>query len=286
MKRWRCLLRDDRGFIPVLLALLIAFGGMISLGAFVLSRSAASLQSGKANLEQLAELEKTIRAYVYLNRRLPCPANGDDMTGAAKTTCTGGNNDGVVPWGELGLPKEAIRDPYGRMISYSVDPLLTSGNVCTGSSPVNTALPGSIRINPSAATSLFVLISHGPNGYGGWLPGGRQSANPASSPERENCADSAANNSTVTCADPDPRAVTQGPIQGNPDAPEFFDDTVAAARSEDYTALCNAIDTVAADEDEDGRRRHGRHRDHDRNRNRHHDRDNDNNRNRNGRDND
>ncbi|MEQ1887777.1 MAG: hypothetical protein ABL951_01200 [Alphaproteobacteria bacterium] len=287
MNRWPRLFRDEKGFIPMLLALLIALGGLVSVGALILNRSATSLRSGKANLEQLAELEKSIRAYAYMNHRLPCPANGDDATGAVKATCTGGNNDGVVPWRDLGLTKEAVKDPYGRLISYSVDPGLSAGSVCTGTSPVNSALPGAIRINPSANTSFFVLISHGPNGYGGWLPAGGQSASPASSQERENCTDSAA---SVTCADPDPLAVTQGPYQPDPDAPNYFDDVILAAKSADYTALCAATSTADAVEDDDGRGRRRLDRDRRRNRDdnngrndRNRDRDRDDNNDRNGR---
>ena len=252
MIHWRPLVQDDKGFIPMLLALLIALGGLIGVGSLILSRSSVNLQSGKANLEQLTEIEKTIRGHAYQYRRLPCPANGDDPSGVAKATCTGSANDGVVPWGTLGLPQEAIRDPYGRLISYSVDPGLVDGKICTGATP-NTPLPGAIRINPTASTTLFALVSHGSNGLGGWLPNYRQSAPPASLLERENCANSAANSANVTCADPDPLVINQGPIQRDPTAPDYFDDSVLAARSEDYTALCAAIlpNGEAKDKDKD-----------------------------------
>ena len=60
MIRWRHFIRDENGFIPMLLALLIALGGLVGVGSLMLSRSTANLRSGKANLEQLAEIEKTI----------------------------------------------------------------------------------------------------------------------------------------------------------------------------------------------------------------------------------
>ncbi len=233
MTIWRRLIRSESGFIPMLLALLIAAGAIIGLGVLMLKGSSISLEKSKSNSAQLIGLEKTIRAYVFLTRRLPCPANGDE-DGISKPSCAGNNNDGVVPWATLGLPKDDAKDPFGHLISYHVDPDIVAGNICTGV----TASPGTIRLNPSADTSLFVLISHGPNGLGGWLPTGRQSVIPSSTLERENCSDSAANPNNVTCANPNAKDVTQGPYQANPAAANYFDDTVLAARSSDYDKNC------------------------------------------------
>lgn len=229
----------------MLLALLIAMGGLVSLSVIMLGRSGYSLEKGKSNIGQLADLEKAIRAHVFLTRRLPCPANGDE-DGVSKPSCTGTDNDGVVPWTTLGLSKDDAKDPYGRLISYHVDPDLAASadkNFCinSGSGPGNMARDGTIRLNPSTGTSLFVLISHGPNGLGGWLPTGRQSVIPSSTLERENCPDSAASAGNVTCANPDAKDVTQGPYQGNPAAANYFDDAILAAESNDYTAVCQAI---------------------------------------------
>lgn len=220
----------------MLLALLIAAAGLIGVGVIVLNRTSGALQQDKASTQQLVRLEKTLRAHAYRTGKLICPAHGDG-DGAAKTSCTGNNNDGVVPWRTLGLPREDAQDAAGGMISYSVDPDLLAGDFCAGG---GTALPGGIRLAPSVATSLFTLVSHGPTGFGAWLPGGRQAANPASAVERENCADSAADTGRVTCADPNPRVINQGPYQSDPAAAGFFDDITLAAKSADYDAVCAA----------------------------------------------
>ncbi len=239
LKRWRRFSESEGGFIPLLLVLLMAAAGLIGVGVIVLNRTGSALVHGRASSEQLARLEKTLRAHAYRTARLPCPADGDG-DGVSRTGCTGNNNDGVVPWRTLGLPREDAQDAFGGMISYSVDPDLLAGDFCAGGA---TALSGGIRLAPSAATSLFVLVSHGPTGYGAWLPSARQAANPASAAERENCADSAAAASRVSCTDPNPRTINQGPYQPDPAAANFFDDITLAAKSADYDAVCAAAGT-------------------------------------------
>ncbi len=238
MMRWKHLIRSESGIIPMLLALLLAAGAFIGLGMLMLRGNGAALRNVKSNSTQLLELEKTIRAHVFLTRHLPCPANGDG-DGASRAGCAGNNNDGVVPWATLGITRDDATDRFGRLISYHVDPDLDPVNsnaaeICQG----NDARAGTLRLNPSADTSLFVLISHGSNGFGGWLPIGRQTANPASTLERENCSDSAVNPANVICANPSAKDITQGPYQTNPAAANYFDDTVLAARSSDYNDNC------------------------------------------------
>lgn len=238
MMRWKHLIRSESGIIPMLLALILAAGAFIGLGTLMLKGSGAALKKTKSNSEQLVGLEKTIRAHVFLTRHLPCPADGDG-DGASRAGCAGNNNDGVVPWVTLGITRDDATDPFGRLISYHVDPDLEPVNsnaakICQG----NDARAGTLRLNPSADTSLFVLISHGSNGFGGWLPIGRQTANPASALERENCSGSAVNPANVTCANPSAKDITQGPHQTDPAAANYFDDTVLAARSSDYNDNC------------------------------------------------
>lgn len=236
MTSLRLLLKSNDGFLPMLLAIIIGVGGFISVGVIMVNRGGGNLQKGKANLEQLADLEKAIRADAYLNRRLPCPAHGDG-DGGAKSSCTGNENDGVIPWRDLGLTREAVTDPFGHLISYIVDPTLSSGNFCSGAA----ARPGSIRLNPTTSTSLFVVISHGPSGLGGWLPAGGQPAVPFSPLELENCTNSSATGGAPACNDPNADAVTQGPYQADRSEPNFFDDTIQAAKSSDYDALCLSV---------------------------------------------
>ena len=95
MTRWRGLLRSERGVLPLLLAMLIAAGGMISLAILALNRMGGVLQKNRTVLEQLEKLEKSIRAESFRTLRLPCPALADG-DGTAKSSCTGANNDGVV----------------------------------------------------------------------------------------------------------------------------------------------------------------------------------------------
>lgn len=234
MTRGQRFFPDERGIIPLLLALLIGAAAFIGLGIAILGGADTAQKQQAASAGRLVQLEKRLRLYAYENDRLPCPANPDG-DGNPRATCTGGNNAGIIPWKVLGLPRQDAVDDFGRMVTYIIDPALIAGDICAGGV---TALAGSLAVVPGGGPRLFSLISHGPTGFGGWLPGGTQMQNPPSAIERANCA-STSISATVNCVDPNTDSVTSGPFNPDITSADFFDDNVLLSNSADYNPVCS-----------------------------------------------
>lgn len=160
-------------------------------------------------------------------------------------TCTSDQNDGVVPWRTLGLPTDAAIDGWGTMITYrAADTSVTGGAVACGSENVApTETDGLLLSNcdPSNSTQMngrltgvglavaltatpadnqdwlarpsertgaaYVLISHGPNGAGGYLPSGNTTPETATGAEVQN-----QNNQNLRMAESDPYVETHDDI--------------------------------------------------------------------------
>jgi len=128
--------------------------------------------------------------FIARNNRLPCPAVPTAAQGAAAYgveaatpgTCTGAtvigagvtsNSRGVVPWVTLGLPDDAALDGFNRRVTYQV--LRTQTNTTATTIP---SLNGNITIRSSSGgviintnnSAVVVLVSHGENGWGAYLP--------------------------------------------------------------------------------------------------------------------
>lgn len=114
---------------------------------------------------------------------------------------------GSIPAYSLGLSRDFINDAWGRRITYKV-----SDNLCgadAGTDAGGAALSddasrtkgctskdyaegsGNVTVTNVSGTSLtinaaYVLVSHGPNGYGAYLPSGAKLANGPNATETEN----------------------------------------------------------------------------------------------------
>ena len=121
-----------------------------------------------------------------------------NCTGASPQ-CTTDSATGVLPWVTLGLPET---DPWGQRYTYQVSRVYARGigNLNGYCSPEPTALPtqaafalcttGKTQVyqaitslSPLVGTQLTntdevpaVVLSHGPNGFGGWQSTGNQAA--------------------------------------------------------------------------------------------------------------
>lgn len=237
MRRGRGFAADERGLVPLLLVLILGAAAVIGVGIALLGGSDTALRQQSASSERLKQIEKLLRVHTFQNGRLPCPANPDG-DGGERATCTGIDNAGIVPWRTLGLTREKSRDDFGRMISYVIDPNLANGDICAGAPA---ALAGGLGVQPSGGPRLFALISHGPNGFGGWLAAGARMQSPASAAERDNCANVTSSSALEACADPDNGSVTAGPFNADPGSPTLFDDDILLAKSSDYDPVCAAL---------------------------------------------
>lgn len=190
--------------------LLAVFGANITLGVLENSRRT---ETGK----RLDAIEEALTLFTAQNRRLPCPADGTIIDGAANDgtaqpvgpgTCTA-QTTGVVPWVTLGLPQSAAFDAWNRKFTYRVYDDATNGltrlngldmsacdpagtapvaaSNCAAATPRNTpaqyvlnkglivltGAAGTVLNDPTNSTpggAAYVLISHGANGRGAYLP--------------------------------------------------------------------------------------------------------------------
>ena len=186
--------------IIVILALLA-----VALGRGAFRDEEVGLDQRGATDARMKKITDALVAYVVLNARLPCPAQGALDTGdaapdAATTACT--EADGVVPWKSLALRREDAVDGWGRKISYRVfdgvtgftqagganmtncnsslgfplDLALDPGALCkAGAPPPNMplqffAIRGNMLVVEDTGTTrggnAFVLVSHGDSGRG------------------------------------------------------------------------------------------------------------------------
>ena len=169
-----------------------------------------SMQSDYANttVERMEAIDEALRDYVSddATDQLPCPADitlesndGDFGRGlgtvGATTNCTSANWDatdvtgGMIPTKTLFLPDEFAFDGWGRRFAYHVSKNLTNENALDAGGESE----GDIIVQDFAGTNrtdvaAYVLISHGPNGHGGYtLSGSRFDGDSENDHEQENC---------------------------------------------------------------------------------------------------
>jgi len=203
---------SEAGFSLIEMGMVIAIMGALTA---VLSTGASGFVENKRSdtlKVKMETVEEAIIRYAAAARRLPCPASATATANAAigvedvsGGTCTANQNDGIVPWVTLGLPREAALDPWGRYITMRVAPELTDAGGAANSLAAATTLPALLaavdgrglmvaeltatntlrpimRPNGGAAATgatdptsgaAYVLISHGKDGLGGYTTAGR-----------------------------------------------------------------------------------------------------------------
>lgn len=200
------------GFSLVEMAVVLVVFALMLGGLLMITGTQIATERTKNTQRMLAEARQALLGFAAVNGRLPCPAAPNAPAGSAAagveraptaTGCTGGQA-GVLPWATLGLPET---DAWGRRISYrvsalhsrtvmlrpptaygctvppAVPPAQAAFALCSpGDNEVRTAAAGAVL----AANAPAVLVSHGANGYGAWLPAGTQMPGSADADEQEN----------------------------------------------------------------------------------------------------
>lgn len=174
----------------VLVVVTILLGGLaVPLSAQIQARRIAEtnkiLEEAREALIGYAMTNKAIPAG---SRHLPCPSNGDgkeDRTGNVCNNISNTISTGFLPWIDLGV---ASKDAWGNRLRYAVvASLADKSQGFTFASPVPNDPLVICTTNTCAAAApdvanylAFVLVSHGPNGWGSQnmnnLPGSLQSA--------------------------------------------------------------------------------------------------------------
>jgi prepilin-type N-terminal cleavage/methylation domain-containing protein len=204
------MLRAVKGFTLIEIAIVLVIVGLLLGGLLMPLATQVETQRRTETQKALKEINEAIIGFALANGRLPCPANPATPTGTvnagverlAATACAG-NVRGVVPWVTLGVSE---LDAWGRRFTYrvtniyadrtidnTVDSLIPSVPPCT-TLPTNASFalcsPGDMRITvgplPTAADVALaipaIIVSHGKNGRGAYLPTGIQMTCPALPP--------------------------------------------------------------------------------------------------------
>ncbi len=167
------------GFSLAELALVLIIISLLLGGVFMPALKQVEVGRIQQTRRVLAQAEEALLNYAARHGGLPCPADptlpsGNARAGLRQDTCTGAAQ-GVLPWKELGLPEQ---DPWGRRYTYWASPV---AQICvappcftlatTPAQDVHTSTAGTVRVARDVAA---VVISHGHNGLGAYLPSGTQ----------------------------------------------------------------------------------------------------------------
>lgn len=205
--------KTHHGFTLTELAVALVIIALLIGGLMVPLSTQQDIRGRQDTDKALGEIREALIGFAVINGRLPCPADralatptgttcpgasGCEVTSGSGHAMTCSNNPGVLPWATLGLLET---DAWGRRYTYrvssvfarAVDPaptILSSFNPGCGALTVASDMPtkaafalctqGDLAVlTTTGGTSLSsnipaVVVSHGKNGLGAWLPAGTQ----------------------------------------------------------------------------------------------------------------
>lgn len=137
----------SRGFTLIELAVVLMIIGFLLAGALAMLRPYIQSVQRNATQEKIENIGIALTEFALQRGRLPCPANPNEAVttepfGAPRNSGTSGTNFnspcnstvngqnalgnfvGIVPFRALSLNRDAVRDGYGRYITYAVSPVM------------------------------------------------------------------------------------------------------------------------------------------------------------------
>ena len=116
--------KAEFGFTLVEMAVVILIMGLVvgSIFSFLdVEQDQKKIDITRNNQKKIAV---ALSVYAQNNGKLPCPADHylteDNLTGNARTSCTGAELKGIVPFRTLSLTRDDIVDGYNNPITYAV----------------------------------------------------------------------------------------------------------------------------------------------------------------------
>lgn len=171
--------RSMSGFSLVEMTVVLIIVSLLLGGLFLpLTAQQDAHQTGEAD-RQLSEVRDALVGYAQINGRLPCPAlsatDGRENRDAVTRQCA--TLFGFVPWVELGV---RATDPWSRLLRYRVSSEFVQSGIAGSFPSLTTASAAQLKIqghNPDNSYPnltndiprevVFVVLSHGKNGYHG-----------------------------------------------------------------------------------------------------------------------
>lgn len=226
--------KSKRGFSLIEMAVVIAIMGILMTFGIRLATSFQNKGAFSATAERQKQIKDVLTAFLAREGRLPCPAApGVAMTGVED--CTPANNPGLIPFQTLGIPKSSAMDGWDRYFTYAVWSGASTNCPASGdfvevspaenwttniTHPISSSVKtfhdganGCLMIEETGADgdatnpntkrrrAVALVISHGPNGFGGYTAKGEKIAFPvddaADHPEKKN---SIGNGASITTA--------------------------------------------------------------------------------------
>jgi prepilin-type N-terminal cleavage/methylation domain-containing protein len=186
----------QRGFTLIELAIVLVIITIL-IGGLAVPLSAQIQARRTAETKQiLEEAREAILGFAMINngtpatnRRLPCPdieGDGTESLDSLGTKCM--QSSGFLPWVDLGV---ANQDAWGNRLRYEVDRDLADPNKgfaasVTNESPALTVCQTHTCVDTVAGDLAFVIVSHGPNGWGARNISGQTLALPSGNDEQDN----------------------------------------------------------------------------------------------------
>jgi prepilin-type N-terminal cleavage/methylation domain-containing protein len=169
--------QHQTGFTLIEMAMVLMIVALLLGGLLPTISSQVEQRHMNDTRKQLDDIQQALIGYAVIHGYLPCPADGTIATGQpnagiAKSTCNTGANGGVLPWVTLGVGET---DAWGRRFTYRVTPAFA-----TVSTPFKLSDTGNLNVGLTvgssdvAANVPAVIVSHGKNGLGAYLPDGSQ----------------------------------------------------------------------------------------------------------------
>jgi hypothetical protein len=191
----------NKGFSLIELSVVVSVAATALVGFLSWTQPKISTDSSLAAVtsSRMHEIQNAINSFRVQRKRLPCPADqlirgdGSRVSGAitanfgteaiskSAVPATCANPIGAVPVYSLGLDESYMNDGWGRRFTYQVADSICGTFACDAASYKNGT--GNIKIVTSTATgstitknAAYVMVSHGANGSGAYLPSGQRIA--------------------------------------------------------------------------------------------------------------
>jgi type II secretory pathway pseudopilin PulG len=162
------------GFTLLEIAVVLLIIGLLTGG--ILGPLSNQIEQRKiSDTQKLLEItQDALLGYAVAKGRLPCPAISASNGNEDRTSglCTGGKRVGFIPWVTLGTQKN---DSWGRLFRYGVSPAFSNAQIVIASvSDIDIRTRDNTSVNTiSLASNVSVMVmSHGPNGFGGYYESG------------------------------------------------------------------------------------------------------------------